>query len=766
MKNHSENRILYNISYAVIKGRFILFALFAAALVFCAFSFSRVRINTDLTSLLPADSETRKGIAVMSEEFTALASAQVMVEDVTVEKALELCDDIRSVPHVISVLFDDSDAHYKDGSALFTIGFDGVENDVEVVGAMEQINGKLSSYKTYTSTAVGFDYLGQLAGEMGFVIGLAAIVILAVLLFTSKSYFEILIFAVVFITAAALNMGTNYWFGEISSITNSVAIILQLALAIDYAIIFAHRYYDELDSGSEIRVSLVHALSKSIVEISSSSLTTVSGLVALMLMQFRLGYDLGIVLAKGIVFSMLTVFLLMPGLFMVSARLLEKTRHRSFVPEMHKWGAVLTKKVPFFLLIFAVVLPASIYFSSRTEYAFSDSSVTEIIHSDRRDAMRKIRSAFAPNTSVAMILPKGDYEHERAIIEETKNIPGVSSVLGLAGIGIGFDTGKYLTDLIGTEDFAELVNADKALVERLFYAHGLENGNFKVLRGTDGYEVPLVDIVLYLFEKIDSGVVSLDQAQTALLDEIRPSLETAAKQLRGTDHSRIVFTSSLLPEGEESVELVEKLRACALKYYSPDDVLVIGEITSARDLKESYKSDSVLISWLTIAFVFLILLITFKSPVAAAVLVFVIQGSIWINFSILYLTGSVPFFVTNMIVSAIQMGATIDYAIVIMNRYRALRAKNDKRTAASAAVNESFPTVITSGAIMTFAGLLIAFRVSDVYVGHIGLAVGRGALISVVIVLTVLPQLLVLLDKAIIKTTVRFGGTDGKDGEE
>ena len=169
-----------------------------------------------------------------------------------------------------------------------------------------------------------------------------------------------------------------------------------------------------------------------------------------------------------------------------------------------------------------------------------------------------------------------------------------------------------------------------------------------------------------------------------------------------------------------------------------------------------------LINVLTIVFVFVILLFTFKSPVAAAVLVFVIQGSIFINFSFQYITNTTSLFVTNMIVSAIQMGATIDYAIVIMNRYLALRKQTPKKEAMAHAVNESFPTVVTSGAIMAVAGLVIAFRVTDVYIGHIGLAVGRGALISVILVLTVLPQLIVLFDKAIEKTTFRIGGKEAE----
>ena len=180
--------------------------------------------------------------------------------------------------------------------------------------------------------------------------------------------------------------------------------------------------------------------------------------------------------------------------------------------------------------------------------------------------------------------------------------------------------------------------------------------------------------------------------------------------------------------------------------------MLVGDITSTRDLSESYSSDSLKINLLTISFVFIILLFTFRTFAGSVVLVFVIQGSIWLNFSFPYLTALHTSFITNMIVSALQMGATIDYAIVIMNRFQALKEDHSPRKAMAKSVGESFPTVLTSGSILTMAGFLISFRVSDVYVSHIGLAIGRGALISIVLVLTVLPQMILLFDKLIDRT--------------
>ena len=276
------------------------------------------------------------------------------------------------------------------------------------------------------------------------VLAIAALVIVAVLLFTSRSYFEVVIFGIVFAVAALLNMGTNYWLGEISSITNSIAVILQLVLAIDYAIIFIHRYQDEVEKNPRVKEALIEALSKAILEISSSSLTTISGLIALTMMQFRLGYDMGIVLTKGIICSLITVFLLMPGLIMLFPKQLKRTSHKNLIPSIRPWGTFLTKAKYCFVWIFLLILPFALYYSKQTKYAFSDTSITEIVYSPSREAMHRIRDTFADSNVIAMIVPSGEYEHEKAILNTVSKMDHVRNATGLANIEVG--EGHVLTD--------------------------------------------------------------------------------------------------------------------------------------------------------------------------------------------------------------------------------------------------------------------------------------------------------------------------------
>ena len=755
-----ENNILKKISRQIVDKRVIIMIAFLAACVYCALSISRVHVNNDITSFLPPDTDTRRGLTIMENEFTTYASANVMLANTTYERASAAAEKIETLEHVTGVTFDNSPAHFVDSAALLTISFDGTSDDENVIAAMNEIRSLTAGFDTYTSSDIGADLLGEIAQQMVGVVALAAVVIMAVLLFTSRSYFEVVIFLIVFSVAALLNMGTNFWLGEISSITNSIAVILQLALAIDYAIIFSHRYQDEIDRFPTEREALIEALSKSIVEISSSSLTTISGLVALMLMQFRLGYDLGLVLSKGILCSLITVFLLMPGLIASFFRPLRRTTHKSHVPDITGWGRFLMKTRFGFVAVFVIILPLAIWCSSRTEYAFNDAGIDELKYSESRAAARKITGTFANDTTIAVLVPSGNYEAEKQFLRDAAELDNVKTVTGLANIEI--EDGKVLTDSYTPRMFSMLLNIDFEEAEMLYAAYGVENGQYQPIFGNaETYSVPLIDMFLFLFEKIDQGIVTLDADSQETLDSLRGELERGEAQLRGENWDRMVITADVPIEGDESVALVNALRSLADGRYGEGACLVIGDVTSAKELADTFNGDSLLINLLTIAFVFIILIFTFRSVVGAALLVFVIQGSIWINFTFPYLTHTRASFVTNMIVSAIQMGATIDYAIVIMSRYLDLKKLHTPQEAMARAVNESFPTVMTSGTIMTVAGILIAYRVSDVYIGHIGLAVGRGALISVILVLSVLPQLIVLLDKIIEKTTFRKKTTTG-----
>lgn len=734
----------------IVDKRKAFYLVFLAAVLFCAASVSKVHVNNDITSYLPVDTETRRGLTLMEEEFTTLGSGQFMLTNITYDEADQVADEIEQVDGVSSVEFDDTEKHYTGSSALITVTFDGEKDDPVALQAMDHLKSILAPYDTYIYSEVGLDTSAQLQSEMGIILVIAAIVIVIVLLFTSKSYMEVPVYVIVFGVAAVLNMGTNYWFGEVSYITNSVAIVLQLALAIDYAIIFCHRYMEERET-KPAREADIAALSKAIVEISSSSLTTISGMIALMLMQFRIGFDMGAVMSKGIICSMLTVFLLMPGLLMLFSNGIERTRHPNLVPRISLVGKAVVKLRYILPPIFLVTIIAGIFLSGKCDYCFSENVIDTNNPPEQRIALDRISDTFGNQNTIALLVPKGDYEKEGKILAKISELPEIDRAQGLANTEA---EGYMLTDKLKPRQFAEIAGVDIEMARLLYQAYGLEHEEYgAIFQNPDDYEIPLVDSFQFLCEQKDKGVIKLEGEQAEMVDDLQEQLDIGLPQLQGEHWSRLVFIVDVPEESPQTFALLDQMRAIAAQYYG-DDVLLVGNSTNARDLSESFSGDNLKISVLTALFVMIILLFTFKSAGLPILLVLTIQGSIWINFSFPYLTHTNLFFLSYLVVSSIQMGATIDYAIVITNRYMELKTIMSHRDAVIETLNQSFPTILTSGSIMTVSGFLIGMISTNPPISSLGLALGRGTLTSIFLVMTVLPQLLILGDTLIERTAI------------
>lgn len=734
----------------IVDKRKAFYLVFLAAVLFCAASVSKVHVNNDITSYLPADTETRRGLTLMEEEFTTLGSGQFMLTNVTYDEADQVAKEIEHIDGVSGVEFDDTEKHYTGSSALITVTFDGEKDDPVALQAMDHLKSILAPYDTYIYSEVGLDTSAQLQSEMGIILVIAAIVIVIVLLFTSKSYMEVPVYVIVFGVAAVLNMGTNYWFGEVSYITNSVAVVLQLALAIDYAIIFCHRYMEERET-KPAREADIAALSKAIVEISSSSLTTISGMIALMLMQFRIGFDMGAVMSKGIICSMLTVFLLMPGLLMLFSNGIERTRHPNLVPRISLVGKAVVKLRYILPPIFLVTIIAGIFLSGKCDYCFSENVIDTNNPPEQRIALDRISDTFGNQNTIALLVPKGDYEKESKILAEISELPEIDKAQGLANTEA---EGYMLTDKLKPRQFAEIAGVDIEMARLLYQAYGLEHEEYgAIFQNPDDYEIPLVDSFQFLCEQKDKGVIKLEGEQAEMVDDLQEQLDIGLPQLQGEHWSRLVFIADVPEESPQTFALLDQMRAIAAQYYG-DDVLLVGNSTNARDLSESFSGDNLKISVLTALFVMIILLFTFKSAGLPILLVLTIQGSIWINFSFPYLTHTNLFFLSYLVVSSIQMGATIDYAIVITNRYMELKTMMNHRDAVIETLNQSFPTILTSGSIMTVAGFLIGIISTNPPISSLGLALGRGTLTSIFLVMTVLPELLILGDTLIERTAI------------
>ena len=742
-KKKEDATFMYKVASCIVDRRNLFFLIFIFAGIFCLFSRNWVEVENDITKYLPETTETRQGLDLMENEFTTFGTASVMVSNITYDKAIALKEMIEKIEGVHEIAFDDTEEHYKSSSALFSVTFDEPADSESAKAAMQEIKESLSDYDVYIDSEVGNNKSEALAEEMNLVTAIAAVIIVAVLTFTSKTFAEVPVLLITFCTAALLNMGTNFLLGTISFISDSVTIVLQLALAIDYAIILIHRYTEEHEH-LDCREACITALSKAIPEISSSSLTTVSGLVALAFMRFRIGQDLAVVLIKAIFLSLLSVFTLMPGLIMLFSKLIDKTGHKNFVPEIRALGhfAYITR----FIVppLFVAVICGGFYYSNKCPYVFGTTDLPTPRISENQAAVNKIHSTYGNTNLLALVVPSGDYKSEEKLIRTLERYDEVDHITGLANQE-AMD-GYILTDKLRPRQFSELAGIDYEVAELLYAAYAINDENYgEVVNGLSSYSVPLIDMLFFTCDEVNKGYVDLDEDLVQKLDDLRSTLDRAVLQLKSDNYTRILLFLDLPEEGEETFAFLDTIHKEAERYYPADQIFCVGNSTSDRDLSSSFAKDNLMISILSALFVIVILLFTFKSAGLPVLLIAVIQGSIWINFSFPYLQNSPLFFLSYLIINSIQMGANIDYAIVISSRYMDLKERRrDKRKVIIDTLNQSFPTIITSGTILASAGVLIGQLSTDGTISSIGVCLGRGTIISIILVMAVLPQIMII----------------------
>ena len=758
---------LKKIPEGIVKLKWVFLVLFVALSIFGAVMIPHTKINYDLTGYLPAHCDSSTALELLKKEFDDKGMAYVMVKDVTPEKAGEIKTRLEKVEGVATVTYVES-MNYKNNSALYTVTLKDYDSTAGAFDAVKDVIDALSDEKAYLSGQSAFSYYTKLETEQSIMkLGIAIVVIiLLVMLFTSKTYFELIVLILVFGAAMAINMGTNFLFvNGISYIANLVALVLQLALSLDYSIILLHRYMEERDNGEDAKTATVTALTKGLPEILSSSLTTVAGLAALMLMTLSIGAEIGLSLAKGIVVSMATVIFFMPALLVIFDKPIQKTRHKSFVPNVTKPARAIVKArkviVPAFLLI-AILAGVAQGFN---KYSFNYNSGSLIV------APKKVieETGFGTLNSLVVVVPKGDAEKERQLVKyvESFDLIDKSQTTALSTINvysfIDADSSEtlYLTNEVSKDDIGDLIDKIppdagvnpliiKPIIERWFddYVKKYLPEGTKPSKA----KVRLIDLLDFAVrEKFDaiSRFIGDDPEKLAYLEQIK-QISFAKANLESENYSRITFNINGGVEDDDVFELVKTLKTGVSDFY--EERYITGESVVCYEMSEYFMKDNLMVCLFTDLFILVILLITFRNISLPIILILAIQGGIFINFAIPFLSKTSISFIGYLIISAIQMGATIDYAIVLTNRYRGIRKDfTDRYDAMAAATNAVFPTILTSGVILTATGFVMSMLSSGV-VAQLGLLLGVGTLTSIIIVLFVLPSLLLVTEKVVDKT--------------
>ena len=765
--NEPQNEsFMMKLATFIVDKRNLFFLLVVISVIFTMFSRNWVEVENDMAFYLPPESETRQGLDVMEDQFTTFGTARVMVANVTLDTARTLETQLSKLEGVQSIAFDDTSDHYAQASALYDITFDYDEKNEACLEALETVKDSLSGYDIYVSTSLGNAKGDIISAEVNVIMVYVAVIILVVLLLTSQTYAEVPVLLLTFVTGMIMNMGSNFLLGKISFVSNSVTSILQLALSLDYAIILCNRFKDEHQT-LPIREATIVALSKAIPEIGASSLTTIGGLVAMMFMQFRIGPDMAICLIKSILFALLAVFVVMPGLLVLFGPLMDRTRHRSFVPPIPFVGRFAYRTRFIIPPVFLAVILLALHFSGNCPYAYGYGGIETPKLNNIQIAEQMIDDTFTSSNLVALVVPTGDYTAERLMLNDLEQRDEVDYTLGLSNVE-AMD-GYMAADRLTPRQFAELADLDYELAKGIYTAYAAKHEEFgQIVGSVSTYSVPLMDMFLFVCDQLDEGYVTLDAEQMDTLNDAREQLTNARLQLQGDTYNRVLVYLTLPEGGQETYAFLDTMAETARKYYPEGNIYVVGNSSTEYDFQKTFSRDNSVVSAVSIFIVLLVLLFTFKSAGMPILLILVIQGCIWINFAIPAFTGTPLFFMSYLVVSSIQMGANIDYAIVIASRYMELKNEMSHQDAIIETMNFAFPTIITSGTILAVAGILIGQMTSEAAIVGIGQSLGRGTILSIFLVMFVLPQILLLGGTVVEKTSfsvpsaIRRRGASGR----
>ena len=669
----------------------MIITVFVVLAVICAGLSTLVGVNYNFADYLPDDAPSTKALNIMEEEYSQpIPNMRVVIYDVTIPEALDYKEKIENAEGVKEVTWlddsidiyqpleladqDTTDTWYKNSDALFSVTVS--SNEDEKAAAVEAIREIIGDNNAMSGIAVT-DVLSPVhtSQEIQKIILIALPIIFVILLLTTTSWFEPVLFMVTIGVAIMLNRGTNLMFGEISFVTNAAGSVLQLAVSMDYSIFLLHRFAENRQDGKPVQEAMIAAVKQSMGSVLSSGLTTVTGFAALILMRFKIGPDMGYVMAKAIVFSLICVLCFLPALAISTYKLIDKTRHRPFYPAFSKFAkGVLKVRIPALTIAVLIAIPCFIA-QGRNDFIYGSSRVYSTEETQMGRDLLAVEDEYGASNPLVIMVPKGDISKEAQLNDALKSDSDVISIISY-------------------------VNTVGASIPENF--------------------VP----------------------------------EEALSQLYSEHYSRFVVTLDTEEIEDGWADKIDRVREICEEYYG-DEVLIAGDLASTEDLKDTITVDNTRVNILAILFVFVILVVNFKSITLPIILTLVIELSIWINLSVPYFQSTTLHYIGYLIISSVQLGATIDYAILLTGRYLEERKTKTRREAAAESIRACVLSLFTSAIILTIAGFVLGAVSTNLVLSQLGTLVGRGAVISFILVLFALPALLMIFDRVIEKTTAK-----------
>lgn len=687
----------------IVKLRIPILILSVLLLIPAAIGYFNTKVNYDILYYLPGDIDTMKGQDILLDDFGKGAYAMVVVDGMNKKNVSELVKKVEKVDHVANVIsyngivgdgvpaeilpdkfrsyFENDDS----GATLFAIFFDDTTSSTETMDAIEELRD-VTDKQCYIAgmSAVVTDTKSMSEKETPIYVLVAVLLVCVVLAIFMDSFLVPVLFMVSIGMAIVYNLGTNIFLGEVSYITKALAAVLQLGVTLDYSIFLWHSYKEEKEKNpGDHKEAMAVAIGNTLTSVVGSSITTVAGFIALCFMSFTLGLDLGIVMAKGVIFGVIGCVTILPSLILTFDKALEKTMHKEIMPNFDKPARWIVKHSWLFLIVFLGLLYPAIYGYNHTKvyYDLSDTLPDKLNCSQ---ANKLLAENFDKTNSIYMILADTNLSKDDSIamIDEIKELDGISTAMSLDSVV--------------------------------------------------GAELP-----------------------TEMLPDFLVS------ELKGNEYQIMMISTNYAIASDEINDQIDKVDEIAKKYDAKS--MVIGEAPCTKDLITITDKDFKTVSIVSIAAIFVIIFFVLKSISLPVILVAAIEFAIFVNMGIPYFTGTSIPFISSVVIGTIQLGATVDYAILMTTRYKRERAAGEsKKEAISIALGTSIPSIIVSALGFFAATFGVGMIASVDMISSLCILMARGAIISMLVVIFILPSLFVLFDKLIINTSIGFKSKKNK----
>lgn len=728
--------MMKKIADKIVENRKVIFIIYFVLIAISVFGIFKTKVNYDMSKYLPDESDMRKGMDIMTDEFGDMSSITVMFDDLSPSRQLEIKAELEAMENVSGVeYYQDNEAFQKDNHSKYIVSIAEDTYSKTSRNVLDEIKDKYKDEKVYTSGAVCDNKLliSTIVDDIP-IISLVAIAIIFIILFLlCDSWIEPFLFMACIGIAVIINMGTNALLPSVSFMTFAVGAMLQLALSMDYSIMLTNRYMQEKRKNPDAEVAMKNALKNAFSSITSSSVTTIAGLLVLLTMSFKIGQDMGLVLAKGVFISLICIFTILPGMVVKMDKLICKTHKKSLNFSVKKLMKFVTKArfvlVPGILIIMVVAF----FIKGNLEISF-------IKMFDNED-QKYIEETFGVENQTIMLYSKD--ESAEAVMEYIEWLEKQDKVVSVQ------DYHNTLGMRFTYSELAESLNMDAEQIKGIYMLYEADNPseNDEELRLT--YEELLGFVVNYLMDD-ENYAALIPEEYKEQLKASYTLISEGKKLMSGEEYNRMIITTGYETESEDSFDFINEIQGKASDTFG-SSIYFVGDSAMGYEMNEGFSKEMNAVTIFTIVVILIVVLVTFKSIMCSSVLVLLIQGAVYITTAILCLQGITVNYIALILVQCILMGATIDYGILFMSNYRENRIKEEKNKAVITAIDNSLKTILTSSMILIFCCLTVGVLMTQKVISQTCMFIAYGATCAVIIMIFVLPAACVLLDKWIAK---------------